>query len=145
MLTLCLNTPFLPTPTTNGRRRRTFESLVTLESLTWHTLKLLQHQTQQCEQNLTKLNYAYRRFSITNVLLHLKTNFHDFNQKKNNEKTNKQTKNKKNLANLHGLTVTWNSNNELVLHKQLIKWRKCLVWVPYWEKKKVTGVRTLAV
>ena len=46
-------------------------------------------------------------------------------------------------ANLHGSTVTWNNSNELMLHKQLIKWRKDLVWIPYWERKRFNSGRTL--
>ena len=47
-------------------------------------------------------------------------------------------------ANLHGPIITWNNSNEFMTHKQLIKLRKGLVWIPYWDRKKFNGGRTLA-
>ena len=47
-------------------------------------------------------------------------------------------------ANLHGPNVTCN-NNEHMLQKQLIKWRKVLLWIPYWERKRINGGRALNV
>ena len=47
-------------------------------------------------------------------------------------------------TNLHEPTITWN-NNELMLHKQLMKWSKGLEWIPYWGRKSINGERTLDV
>ena len=43
-------------------------------------------------------------------------------------------------VNLYGPTVTWNNTNKLTSHKQFMQWRKRLVWIPYWEQKKVVGI-----
>ena len=46
-------------------------------------------------------------------------------------------------ANLHRPTKT--QNDELTLHKQLIKWRKSLVCIPYWKRKMVNGGKTFDI